>query len=87
LLAGLFTLGGAEELPATGVKIAKGEASLSVILGCKSGAICWCDEGAANLVKLFCEVTFPIMMTLAELYFYWYLCSSVQFLNFLPTPF
>jgi hypothetical protein len=49
MTAGFFNLGGAEEVsPISGVEIAKGEASFSVILGGKDGAIVWCDAGASG---------------------------------------
>jgi hypothetical protein len=77
MMVGLFTLGGAEEVAAIGVEIAKGEARLLVSLGSKYGAFVWCDVGAArSLVKLFLLDDFSLLMTLAELYLYWYLCFS-----------
>ncbi len=47
----------------SGVEIAKGEASLLIILGSKDGVIFWCDAGAArSLLKLFLLDDSPLLM-------------------------
>jgi hypothetical protein len=59
----IFQLWGAEEDSESGAKIAKGEASLLIILGSKDGVIFWCDAGAArSLVKLFLLDDSPLLM-------------------------
>jgi hypothetical protein len=92
MMAGFFNLGGAEEVSAiSGVEIAKGEASLPVILGGKDGAIFWCDAGAAaSLVKLFgSDGSSPsddpgrTLILLISVVF----LPPVLFLNFLLNPF